>query len=143
MRERKSRTFMSRLPSLILTEPDFRKLSALARSMDTPAAQQLEEEITRALVVPQASVPTDVVTMNSRVTFEDLSTGRKTEVTVVYPHEADIEQGKVSILAPMGAALIGLQVGQTINWTLPSGAVRQIRLLSISYQPEAAGDWHL
>lgn len=111
--------------------------------MDTPAAQQLEEEITRALVVPQASVPTDVVTMNSRVTFEDLGTGRKTEVTVVYPHEADIEQGKVSILAPMGAALIGLQVGQTIDWTLPSGAVRQIRLLSISYQPEAAGDWHL
>lgn len=134
---------MSRSPSLILTEPDFRKLSALARSLDTVVSQQLEEEIARALVVPQASVPPDVVTMNSRVTFEDLETGKKTEVTVVYPHEADMEHGKVSILAPMGAALIGLQVGQTITWPLPSGAIRQIRLLSLTYQPEAVGDWHL
>jgi regulator of nucleoside diphosphate kinase len=81
--------------------------------------------------------------MNSRVLFEDLDSGRRSEVVLVYPHEADIAAMRVSILSAVGTALLGLRAGQNIAWELPSGKVGRYRVLSVVYQPEAAGDFHL
>jgi regulator of nucleoside diphosphate kinase len=77
--------------------------------------------------------------MNSRVVFEDEQTGERREVTLVYPREADIDAGKISILVPVGSALLGLRVGQSIDWTLPGGQKRRYRVIAVPYQPEAEG----
>lgn len=103
------------------------------------ACDALEAELLRAHIVQADEIPTDVVTMNSRVRFRDVDTGEAHEVTLVYPQEADIELGKVSVLAPVGTALLGLSVGQSIEWTLPAGRHR-IQVLAVIDQPEAAGD---
>ena len=109
---------------------------------DAAAAQQLETEIDRAVVVPSDTVPADVVTMNSRVVFED-ETGRRREVELVYPWEAEPRRGRISILAPVGVALLGLSVGQAIEWPMPNGRTASLRIVSLLYQPEAQGDLHL
>lgn len=100
----------------------------------------LENELARAIVVPPEQIPKDVVTMNSRVVFEDETTGERREVTLVYPAHADIGAGKISILVPVGSALLGLRIGQSIDWNLPSGQRRRYRVIAVPYQPEAAGD---
>ncbi|MNC89208.1 Regulator of nucleoside diphosphate kinase [compost metagenome] len=89
-------------------------------------------------MVPRADIPRDVVTMNSRVVFENETTGERREVTLVYPHEADIDAGKISILVPVGSALLGLRVGQSIDWELPSGEKHRYRVIDVPYQPERA-----
>lgn len=123
-------------PKLMMTESDFQKISALVMSTQTEISEMLEEELGRAAVVPSDQLPKDVVTMNSTVSFTDLDSGKKSVVTLVYPHEANIEENKVSILAPVGAALIGLRVGQIINWPLPQGKERRIKVESVLSQPE-------
>lgn len=123
-------------PKLMMTESDFQKISALVMSTQTEISEMLEEELGRAAVVPSDQLPKDVVTMNSTVSFSDLDSGKKSVVTLVYPHEANIEENKVSILAPVGAALIGLRVGQIINWPLPQGKERRIKVESVLSQPE-------
>jgi regulator of nucleoside diphosphate kinase len=77
--------------------------------------------------------------MNSRVQFEDLDTGERLEMTVVYPGSADVERGRISVLAPVGSALLGLAVGESIRWPLPGGKSRHLRVVGVTYQPEAAG----
>ena len=77
--------------------------------------------------------------MNSRVRFEDERTGEQREVTLVYPRDADIDAGKISILVPVGASLLGLRVGQTIDWMPPSGDKRRYRVVAVPHQPEARG----
>ena len=108
---------------------------------DAAAAQQLETELDRAVVVPRDELPADVVTMNSRVVFED-DTGRRRDVQLVFPWEAALERGRISILAPVGVALLGLSVGQVIDWPMPNGRTASLRIVSVLYQPEAAGDLH-
>ena len=83
----------------------------------------------------------DVVTMNSEVLVRDLDSKKEMTVTLVFPSEADLEQGKISILAPVGTALLGYRVGDTIEWKVP-GRVRRLRVEKVLYQPEAAGDYH-
>jgi regulator of nucleoside diphosphate kinase len=126
--------------NLILTEKDFQKLSALIKSARPEIAEPLEEELSRAAVVPPEKLPTDVVSMNSTVTFTDVDSGKESTVTLVYPHDADVEQNKISILAPIGSALIGLRVGQVIRWPLPGGKEKRLKVVSVLYQPEAAGE---
>ena len=109
---------------------------------DAAAAQQLETELDRAVVVPSDELPADVVTMHSRVVFED-ETGRRRDVQLVYPWEAAPERGRISILAPVGVALLGLSVGQVIDWPMPNGRTASLRIVSVLYQPEAAGDLHV
>ncbi len=133
---------MSTAPEIVITSQDLERIRQLIGTSDSPVAERLDRELARAKVVPPADVPRDVVTMNSDVTFEDLSTGVRRTVRVVYPGDADAEQGKVSILAPMGSALLGLAVGQTIEWPTPGG-VRRVRVVEVLYQPERAGDFHL
>lgn len=107
------------------------------------ACEALELELDRAEIVPSEKIPPTVVTMNSTVEYEDEQTGRVKEVTLVYPQHADIAQSKVSLLAPIGTALLGLHVGQSIAWPLPDGRTTSVKVLSIRYQPEAAGHFHL
>jgi regulator of nucleoside diphosphate kinase len=129
---------------IYLTELDVSRLeSLLAVSQKTKNVLDLEEELARAVVVPVDEIPADVVTMNSKVRFADQATGESSEVTVVYPRHADVEAGKVSVLAPIGTALLGLKVGETIEWTMPTGKTRKLEIINVLYQPEAAGDTDL
>lgn len=128
---------------IFITRPDMERLRSLLDSAspkrDSATIDQLDDELARAVVVSQDEVPHDVVTMNSRVVFEDAS-GRQREVTLVYPPQADAQSGRISVLAPVGAALLGLSVGQEIEWPLPGGRATTLRIISVTYQPEAAGD---
>jgi regulator of nucleoside diphosphate kinase len=103
----------------------------------------LESELDRAQVVSQEEFPPDVVSMRSTVVYEDADTGERGEAILVYPEEADMEHALISVLAPIGTALLGLSVGQSISWPVPGGRTRTIRVVSVAYQPEAAGDRHL
>jgi regulator of nucleoside diphosphate kinase len=102
----------------------------------------LESELSRGQVVAPAEVPADVVTMNSKVALRDLDTDEEMEVTLVFPRDADLSQGKVSVLAPIGTAMLGYRVGDTFSWPVPDG-IRRLKVEKILYQPEAAGDHHL
>jgi regulator of nucleoside diphosphate kinase len=110
-------------------------------SRDREHLQELEAELDRARVVASQDVPGDVVTMNSEVLVKDLDSKKEMTLTLVFPSEADLEQGKISILAPIGTALLGYRVGDTIEWKVP-GRVRRLRVEKVLYQPEAAGDYH-
>lgn len=123
---------------LILTKEDFEKLTSLINSTNLETIELLEEELNRASVVANEELPADVVSMNSKVRYQDLETGKETVVTLVYPHEADIEKNKVSVLAPIGSALIGLRVGQIIQWPVPNGKEKQVRVLAVLSQPASS-----
>jgi regulator of nucleoside diphosphate kinase len=102
----------------------------------------LEKELSRAEVVAPKDVPADVVTMNSKVSLRDLDTGDEMDITLVFPKDADITQDKVSVLAPIGTAMLGYRVGDVVEWTVPDG-VRRLHIEKVLYQPEASGDLHL
>jgi regulator of nucleoside diphosphate kinase len=135
---------MTEPPSIYLTQDDCDRLSNLLEAYAAGSGGRrfdaLENELARAIVVPPEQIPKDVVTMNSRVVFEDETTGERREVTLVYPAHADIGAGKISILVPVGSALLGLRIGQSIDWNLPNGQRRRYRVIAVPYQPEAAGD---
>lgn len=136
---------MTTAPSIILTRLDVQRLERLIDSLqdDTPGVEALQAELDRAdAVVGHDEVPAGVVTMNSRVHCREESSGKDYHLTLVYPQEAGGE-GTVSVLAPIGTALLGLQVGQHIDWPAPGGKVLKLELLAVEYQPEAAGDRHL
>lgn len=128
---------MADQPSIYLTPEDLDRLSRLVDAQGGRFAR-LEGELARAVVVPREEIPHDVVTMNSRVLFENETTGERREITLVYPNEADIDAGKISVLVPVGTALLGLRVGQSIDWQLPSGETHRYRVIDVPYQPESA-----
>lgn len=129
--------------AIFVTDQDFHRLSALVSQATGPWAEALEEELGRAHVISQKDIPANVVTMNSRVVFFDELSGKESEVTLVYPAEADLSSGRISILAPVGVALLGLRVGQSIDWKIPNGSVKKLKVQSVTFQPEAAGNWEL
>ena len=104
--------------------------------------QGLQAELERATIVKAEVLPHDVVTMNSTVELADLDTGGTDLYTLVFPEEADIDQGKVSVLAPIGTAMLGHKTGDVFEWEVPAGR-RQLRVNRLLYQPEAAGDQQL
>jgi regulator of nucleoside diphosphate kinase len=128
---------MAEQPTLYLTQDDLERLSQLLDAQGGRFAA-LEGELARATIVPREEIPRDVVTMNSRVVFENETTGERREVTLVYPGDADIDAGKISVLVPVGTALLGLRVGQSIDWELPSGGRHRYRVIEVPYQPESA-----
>lgn len=89
---------------------------------------KLQDELDRADVLPSSDVPNDVVTMHARVLYQDESTGERRYVTLVYPDESDVRAGRISVLAPVGSALLGLSAGQAIDWEFPDGARRRLRV---------------
>jgi regulator of nucleoside diphosphate kinase len=109
---------------------------------DKEHLQALEEELDKAHTVGSRDIPGDVVTMRSQARVKDMKAGREMDISVVFPSEADSEQGKISVLAPIGTALLGYRVGDTIEWKVPGG-LRRLKIERILYQPEAAGDYHL
>jgi regulator of nucleoside diphosphate kinase len=131
---------MADLPQIYVTQNDLDRLLALVEAQTGKRFDKLEGELTRAHVVPREKIPEGVVTMNSRVIFENDTTRERREITLVYPGSADIEAGKISVLAPIGTALLGLRVGQSIDWELPNGTKQRYRIIEVPFQPEAAGE---
>jgi len=135
---------MSSKPVIVISALDLKRIEALLERMPPVEAVQYEAlraELDRAEVLDPAAIPADVVTMNSTVTFKDEASGDEVTVTLVYPSGAGVP-GSVSIFAPVGSALLGLRVGQHIEWPTPDGRRRPLRVLEIEYQPEASGDLH-
>jgi regulator of nucleoside diphosphate kinase len=102
----------------------------------------LSQELARAEIVPSNEVPPEVVTMNSRVILQDLDTDEESEYTLVFPKDADVDAGAISVLAPIGTAILGYSKGDAVEWPVPDG-IRRIRIKEILYQPESAGHFHL
>lgn len=132
---------------LTMTAPDFDRLKHLIESPQYRVSHgallmTLKQELDRSEVVPPASVPRGVVTMHSRVRVRDLRTDEPETYTLVYPDEADINEGRLSVLAPLGAALLGTRAGQVVEVAAPAG-LRRIKVERVLYQPEAAGAYHL
>ena len=132
---------------VVITDADFDRLNHLAESARYRATHfalvtGLKGEIDRGEIVATARVPRNVVTMNSRVRLRDLGTGECETHTLVYPEAADLELGKLSVLAPLGTALLGSRTGEVIEFDTPGG-VRRLKVERVLYQPEAAGDYHL
>jgi regulator of nucleoside diphosphate kinase len=126
---------------IIVTDADLDRLRPLLEHANTTAADQLDSELVNATVIDQFHVPDDLVTMNSEVVYEDLESSVRRTVRIVYPADADSKRGWVSVLAPIGSALLGLRVGQETEWSVPAGKKR-VRVVELTYQPEAAGDFH-
>lgn len=129
-------------PRLILSARDLQRLEELVARpgiAGTSGAELLEMELARADVREPDSIPPDVVTMNSCVSMLDESSDALRTVRVVYPHDAGADETCVSILAPVGAALLGLRVGDAIDWPMPGGRTTRLRVTDVLYQPEAAG----
>ena len=105
-------------------------------------AVALSQELERAQVLPPEEIPAGIVTMHSRVECVDELHDEKHSLTLVYPQEADFDKGHVSVLAPVGSALLGLSVGQSIDWTAPGGRQLRLRVTAVHYQPEAAGEFN-
>jgi regulator of nucleoside diphosphate kinase len=125
---------MTTKPRIILSAHDYERLSALARAASRrmpDLAADLAEEIGRAHVLAKGRYPEHVVCMNCEVEFRDDATGRIQTVRLVYPEAADIAKGKISVLTPVGTALIGLPEGQSIKWESPSGELRQLTVLAV------------
>jgi regulator of nucleoside diphosphate kinase len=134
---------MESLPHVRVSAFDAQRLEQLIAWHGGPDAERLEEELSRAEIIDVAAVPSTLVTMNSCVRYRDESTGAEHEVTLVFPHEADVARGRVSIYAPIASALLGLAVGDEIEWPVPGGRTTRLRVLGLVYQPEAAGHLHL
>ena len=118
------------LPPISVTTSDFDRLRVLSQA-SSHAAEFLAREINRADLIEPETAINGLVTMNSRVRYRDDVTGQERTVTLVYPGEADISAGRLSVLTPVGAALIGLTAGQSIEWESPSGGVRSLTVLEV------------
>lgn len=146
MTKTKPRKTKSQASTILITTQDHDRLidvvDRYGSGCNATLAANLDEELARAEVVDPTTIPPDIVTMNSRCVFRFADTGEEREVTLVYPEQADVDAGKISVLAPVGAALLGLAEGQAIRWPTPEGE-RTLELVAVRYQPEAAGDLHL
>jgi regulator of nucleoside diphosphate kinase len=131
-----------------ITELDQKRLLDLIREAQlgeyrkSVYIEKLRGELERAQVVPSQEIAGDVITMNSTVTLSDLDTNEEETYTLVYPENADTSQGKVSILAPVGTAMLGYRVGDVFEWEVPAGK-RRLKVEKILYQPEASGNFDL
>ena len=127
---------------IIVTDRDFWRLHALVgaraagSTRDLAHRERLEEELARSVPIASAEVPSDVVTMHSEVRVRDLAAGVAQTYTLVFPHEADLSSGRLSVLAPLGTALLGYRAGDEIEWAMPGG-VRRVQIESVHQGPAA------
>lgn len=133
---------MSSQPAIIVSSLDMDRIEALIEKMPrvTPEVEQLENELDRATIVAPDAMPDNVVTMNSTVRFKFIGDSKVFEKTLVYPHDLTNDE-QVSIFAPVGSALLGLAVGQSLNWPMPNSQSRTVEILDVLYQPERAGEY--
>lgn len=132
-------------PSITVTERDLERLHKLLETESNralPGIDMLVNELDRATVVKSEEIDPDVVTMNSTVRFVDEGSNRAYELKLVYPRQAG-EVGAVSVLAPVGSALLGLSVGKKIRWQVPGGRDLRLRVVAVINQPESQQQYHL
>lgn len=122
-------------PPIVITSTDYERLWNLTQARHTPLADYLAEELERARIVEGEQVPPTTVTMHSRFIFTDGLTGETRTVSLVYPPEENIDDGRISILTPIGAALLGLSEGQSIECETLSGVKRTLTLVKVLSQP--------
>lgn len=125
----------SRLEELLAAAGDFGKTGRDDLAL-------LAGELERAKVVSSREIPPDVVTMNSKVRLKDMKTSEEVTYTLGFPNDADVAEGIISVLAPVGTAILGYSKGDVIEWPVPDGK-RMLRIEDVIYQPEASGDYHL
>ncbi len=131
--------------TIYITEADMQRLRELLEAVagtlkrDAENLTRLEEELDRAKIVRPEDLPADAVSMNSRVVVEDINCATRSVYELVYPRNADISKGKISILAPIGTALLGYREGDVIEWEVPGGRKR-LKVVRVEFQPEAAGE---
>ncbi|WP_299020061.1 nucleoside diphosphate kinase regulator [uncultured Photobacterium sp.] len=132
-------------PKIIVSERDEMRLEALLETVPDSVVtkQRLEDELDRADVVGSEEIPPNVVTMNATVRFALSSSKEECCLTLVYPKDMDESGDKISVLAPVGSALLGLSIGDEIEWPSPNGNSLKVKILDVIYQPERAGDYHL
>jgi len=126
---------MKRLKELIMVAREFSK-------EDEKYLKDLEGELERGKVVKSQNIPNNVITMNSKIRLRNIATQEEMIYQLVFPDNADVNQGRISILAPIGTALLGYKVGDIVKWKVPAGLTK-LEVEDILYQPEAAGDYHL
>ncbi len=133
---------------IYITQFDLERLEGILAALgeadyrDRQDIEELEAELEEGNVVDSKDVPPNVVTMNSKVRLVDLDNDKVMEYTLVFPKDADIKAGKLSVLSPIGTAILGYAEGDMLQWRVPGG-IREIKIEKILYQPEAAGDYHL
>lgn len=126
-----------------ISEKDYLRIKHLLSFQKSQDFENLEIEIERARIITDDEVSPDLVTMNSKIRFVSLPDNKTMTVTIVYPSDSNFSEGRVSVLAPLGSALIGLRVNQEINWMFPDGKTKTLKILEILYQPEANQNWNL
>lgn len=133
---------------IYVTTSDYHRLSGLIETSrerngdsDREYLDQLEEELGRAELVHPKEIPEDVITMRSKVRLKDLKSGKTVMYSLVFPSEANSNEGHISVLAPIGTALLGNRSGDVVESRVPSG-LRRLKVKEIIYQPEAAGNYH-
>lgn len=133
---------MKTKPNIIISSLDAERLEKLLASLPGhafPGKEELQTELDRATVVDPQDVPPSVVTMNSTVKFITESSSQEFCLTLVYPTDYDAGGGKISILAPVGSALLGLSEGDEIEWPKPGGGALRVTIKEVTYQPERSG----
>ncbi|ALD03165.1 MAG: nucleoside diphosphate kinase regulator [Acinetobacter sp.] len=130
-------------PAIIISQQDLQRLETMLehQSKLTPTMQHLEDELARADVVAPQEIPENVVTMNARVKITIAPANEPTEIILVYPHDFRGDKGQVNVLAPVGAAILGLSEGQEIEWPQPDGHLMKVKIEKVLYQPEREGDY--
>ncbi|GLT13479.1 nucleoside diphosphate kinase regulator [Vibrio algivorus] len=133
-------------PEIMISSLDLDRLYDLLESIprnSVPGVTELEKELNRAVVVAPNEIPPTIVTMNSTVQFRVESTNKDFELTLVYPKDVDGDGKTISVLAPVGSALLGLSVGEEIEWPKPGGGSLIVKIMKITYQPERMGEYQL
>ncbi len=136
---------MNTRPKIVISTQDADRLERLLESFNDgafPGKAELEDELARADIVDPKDVPPTVVSMNSTVRFRVQSSDDEFELTLVYPKDMDSSGKKISILAPVGSALLGLSQGDQIEWPKPGGGFLHVTIEEILYQPERSGEYH-
>jgi regulator of nucleoside diphosphate kinase len=136
---------MTMKPKIVISSLDAERLELLLESLPDdafPGRDDLEAELDRAEIVDPAEIPPTVVTMNSTVRFRIESSSKEFHLKLVYPKDADTSGSTISILAPVGSAMLGLSKGDTIEWSKPGGGVLRVRIEEVTYQPERSGEYH-
>ena len=132
-------------PNIIISAQDLHRLETMLGHQQgklTETMKHLEDELARAEVVEPDQVPANVVSMNAKVLITLAPSMEATEITLVYPHDFRGEKGQVNVIAPIGAAILGLAEGQEIEWPQPDGHVMRVKIEKVLYQPERAGDYN-
>lgn len=130
-------------PKIIISEQDLNRLETMLdhQMKLSPTMQHLEDELARAEVVLPQDIPANVVTMNAQVKITIAPSLESTQVTLVYPHDFTGEQGQVNVIAPIGAAILGLAEGQQIEWPQPNGQMMKVKIDQVVFQPEREGNF--